>query len=71
MRNYFANPQYLTETAASDMIQIDDKFRIFLVDGYAYVYSISSVNTGYFGNPVNRMPRATTTCASATGSPTT
>lgn len=54
MRNYFANPQYLTETAASDMIQIDDKFRIFLVDGYAYVYSISSVNTGYFGNPVNR-----------------
>lgn len=36
------------------MIQIDDKFRIFLVDGYAYVYSISSVNTGYFGNPVNR-----------------
>lgn len=54
MRNYFANPQYLKKTAASDMIQIDDKFRIFLVDGYAYVYSISSVNTGYFGNPVNR-----------------
>lgn len=56
MRNYFANPQYLTRTATSDMVQIDDKLRVFLVDGYAYAYSISSVNTGYFGNPVNRYP---------------
>lgn len=54
MRNYFANPEYLTAASASDMIQIDDKFRVFVVDGYAYVYSISSINTGYFGNPVNR-----------------
>lgn len=54
MRDYFANPEYLTDVSASDMIQIDDKFRVFVVDGYAYVYSISSVNTGYFGNPVNR-----------------
>lgn len=54
MRNYFANPDYLTSTATTDMIQIDDKLRIFLVDGYAYVYDISSVNTGFFGNPVNR-----------------
>lgn len=54
MRNYFANPDYLTATATTDMIQIDDKLRIFLVDGYAYVYDISSVNTGFFGNPVNR-----------------
>ena len=54
MRNYFADPRYLTQTVASDMIQIDDKLRVFLVDGYAYIYSISSANTGYFGNPVNR-----------------
>ncbi len=54
MRNYFANPDYLTATVTTDMIQIDDKFRVFLVDGYAYSYSISSVNTGFFGNPVNR-----------------
>lgn len=54
MRNYFADPSHLTQAIASDMIQIDDKLRVFLVDGFAYVYSISSANTGYFGNPVNR-----------------
>lgn len=54
LRNYFANPAYLDACSASDMIQIDDKVRIFLVDGCAYKYSISSANTGYFGNPVNR-----------------
>lgn len=54
MKNYFVNSSYVSKAYATFMNQIDDKERIFIVDGNAYSYSISSLNIGHFGNPINR-----------------
>ena len=59
MRNYFANPQYLTETAAF-WWTVTRTYTAFLRSTRA----ISAIRSTV-------MPRAMTTCASATGSPTT